>query len=143
MCVFGSEWAAISLAAEKLKQGAYFLSTSHVLQSALFEVVKSYNFKMSWGTATLFIHVRLIVRGRVCCCEEETATRCAARCAIDRIQTLNSWVYDTQRRRKIGRWAAQMLRGGRATRTDLLEQQQQKLQKAEATGVPKNDELRE
>lgn len=59
------EWAAISLAAEKLKQGAYFLSTSHVLQSALFEVVRSYNFKMSWGTATLFIHVRLRRREEV------------------------------------------------------------------------------
>lgn len=52
------EWADISLAAEKLKQGAFFLSTSHVLQSALFEVVKSLNFKMSWGTATLYVHVR-------------------------------------------------------------------------------------
>uniref|UniRef100_K3WX18 Histone-lysine N-methyltransferase, H3 lysine-79 specific n=1 Tax=Globisporangium ultimum (strain ATCC 200006 / CBS 805.95 / DAOM BR144) TaxID=431595 RepID=K3WX18_GLOUD len=78
------EWAEISLQAEKLKQGAYFLSTSHVLHSALFEVVKSMSFKMSWGTATLYIH----------------------------------------RRRKIGRWAAQMLRGGRATRTDLLQKQQ-------------------
>lgn len=27
-----------------------------------------------------------------------------------------------QRRRKIGRWAAQMLRGGRSARTDLLQQ---------------------
>ncbi|TYZ62281.1 hypothetical protein PybrP1_011400 [[Pythium] brassicae (nom. inval.)] len=103
-CFSDKEWAEISLAAEKLRQGAYFLSTSHVLQSALFEVVRSYNFKMSWGTATLFVH----------------------------------------RRRKIGRWAAQMLRGGRATRTDLLEQQQQKLHKSAAAGaLPKNDELRE
>ncbi|GAB9462799.1 hypothetical protein Gpo141_00000282 [Globisporangium polare] len=83
-CFSDKEWADISLAAEKLKQGAFFLSTSHVLKSALFEVVKSLNFKMSWGSATLYVH----------------------------------------RRRKIGRWAAQMLRGGRATRTDLLERQQ-------------------
>jgi hypothetical protein len=41
-----------------MKQGAFFLSTSHVLQTALFEVVKTLQFKMSWGTATLYIHVR-------------------------------------------------------------------------------------
>lgn len=40
-----------------MKQGAFFLSTSHVLQTALFEVVKTIQFKMSWGTATLYIHV--------------------------------------------------------------------------------------
>ncbi|TMW57464.1 hypothetical protein Poli38472_003389 [Pythium oligandrum] len=92
-CFNDNEWNQISLAAEKMKQGAFFLSTSHVLYSALFEVVKSYNFTMSWGTATLYIH----------------------------------------RRRRIGRWAAQMLRGGRATRTDLLEQQQAKATKSDET----------
>ncbi|RQM13895.1 hypothetical protein DD237_005543 [Peronospora effusa] len=75
------EWTQISLAAEKLKQGAFFISTTHVLRTGLFEVVKSVKFTMSWGVATVYIH----------------------------------------RRRKIGRWAAQMLRGGRSTRTDLLE----------------------
>lgn len=59
VCVY-REWADISLAAEKLKQGAFFLSTSHVLKSALFEVVKSLNFKMSWGSATLYVHVRVL-----------------------------------------------------------------------------------
>ncbi|UIZ27600.1 hypothetical protein KXD40_005843 [Peronospora effusa] len=75
------EWTQISLAAEKLKQGAFFISTTHILRTGLFEVVKSVKFTMSWGVATVYIH----------------------------------------RRRKIGRWAAQMLRGGRSTRTDLLE----------------------
>ncbi|GLD96068.1 hypothetical protein PINS_up004746 [Pythium insidiosum] len=89
-CFNDREWSQISLAAEQLPQGAFFLSTSHVLQSALFEVVKSIPFRMSWGTATLYVH----------------------------------------RRRRIGRWAAQMLRGGRATRTDLVEQQQQQQQQA-------------
>ncbi|ETL44339.1 hypothetical protein L914_05360 [Phytophthora nicotianae] len=84
-CFNDQEWTKISLAAEKLKQGAFFISTTHVLRTGLFEVVKSLNFTMSWGTATVYIH----------------------------------------RRRKIGRWAAQMLRGGRSTRTDLLEQQAQ------------------
>jgi hypothetical protein len=41
-----------------------------------------------------------------------------------------------QRRRRIGRWAAQMLRGGRATRTDLLDQQKQQEAKS------KDDEVR-
>ncbi|KAJ0407319.1 hypothetical protein ATCC90586_002247 [Pythium insidiosum] len=84
-CFNDREWSQISLTAEQLPQGAFFLSTSHVLQSALFEVLHSLPFRMSWGTATLYVH----------------------------------------RRRRIGRWAAQMLRGGRATRTDLLEKQQQ------------------
>ncbi|CAI5742285.1 unnamed protein product [Peronospora destructor] len=83
-CFDDKEWAQISLAAEKLKQGAFFISTTHVLRTGLFEVVKSVKFTMSWGVATVFIH----------------------------------------RRRKIGRWAAQMLRGGRSTRTDLLERSQ-------------------
>lgn len=52
------EWSQISLSAESMKQGAFFLSMSHVLQTALFEVVKTLQFKMSWGTATLYIHVR-------------------------------------------------------------------------------------
>ncbi|RLN52231.1 hypothetical protein BBJ28_00010614 [Nothophytophthora sp. Chile5] len=57
-CFNDKEWKDISLAAEKLKQGAFFLSTSHVLRTGLFEVVKSLTFAMSWGTATLYIHVR-------------------------------------------------------------------------------------
>ncbi|CAH0492775.1 unnamed protein product [Peronospora farinosa] len=80
-CFDDKEWTQISLAAEKLKQGAFFISTTHVLRTGLFEVIKSVKFTMSWGLATVYIH----------------------------------------RRRKIGRWAAQMLRGGRSTRTDLLE----------------------
>ncbi|KAG3032200.1 hypothetical protein PC121_g4075 [Phytophthora cactorum] len=95
-CFNDDEWAKISLAAEKLKQGAFFISTTHVLRTALFEVVKSLNFTMSWGTATVYIH----------------------------------------RRRRIGRWAAQMLRGGRSTRTDLLQQQSQSQQKEEGQATP-------
>ncbi|DBA04163.1 TPA: LOW QUALITY PROTEIN: hypothetical protein N0F65_004271 [Lagenidium giganteum] len=79
-CYSDAEWNGISLAAEQLKQGAFFVSASMVLHTALFEVVRSLQVKMSWGTCTFYIH----------------------------------------RRRKIGRWAAQMLRGGRATRTDLM-----------------------
>ncbi|RLN51892.1 hypothetical protein BBJ29_005765 [Phytophthora kernoviae] len=101
-CFNDKEWAEISLAAEKLKQGAFFISTSHVLRTGLFEVVKSLNFAMSWGTATVYIH----------------------------------------RRRKIGRWAAQMLRGGHSTRTDLLQQQSQKQQKEEGQATPDNDDIR-
>ncbi|KAI9994089.1 hypothetical protein PInf_016653 [Phytophthora infestans] len=82
------EWTKISRAAEKIKQGSFFISTTHVLRTGLFEVVKSLNFTMSWGTAAVYIH----------------------------------------RRRKIGRWAAEMLRGGRSTRTDLLQQQSQNQQ---------------
>ncbi|CAI5711086.1 unnamed protein product [Hyaloperonospora brassicae] len=81
-CFDDKEWTQISLAAERLKQGAFFISTTQVLRTGLFEVVKSLQLPMSWGTATAYIH----------------------------------------RRRKIGRWAAQMLRGGRSTRTDLLQQ---------------------
>ncbi|CEG48323.1 hypothetical protein F443_05549 [Plasmopara halstedii] len=81
-CFSDQDWIKISVAAEKLKQGAFFISTTHVLKTGLFEVVKSASLTMSWGSATVYIH----------------------------------------RRRKIGRWAAQMLRGGRPTRTDLLQQ---------------------
>ncbi|CAH0479495.1 unnamed protein product [Peronospora belbahrii] len=80
-CFDDKEWTQISLAAENLKQGAFFISTTHVLRTGLFEVFKSGNFTMSWGVATVYIH----------------------------------------RRRKIGRWAAQMLRGGRSARTDLVQ----------------------
>ncbi|EEY65502.1 uncharacterized protein PITG_16814 [Phytophthora infestans T30-4] len=83
-CFNDEEWTKISRAAEKIKQGSFFISTTHVLRTGLFEVVKSLNFTMSWGTAA--------------------------------------------RRRKIGRWAAEMLRGGRSTRTDLLQQQSQNQQ---------------
>lgn len=78
-CFNDKEWHQISLMAEMMKHGAYFLSTSHILHSALFDVIKSIPFCMSWGTATLYIH----------------------------------------QRRRLGRWASQMLRGGRATRSDL------------------------
>ncbi|KAF4033964.1 Histone methylation protein DOT1 [Phytophthora infestans] len=87
-CFNDEEWTKISRAAEKIKQGSFFISTTHVLRTGLFEVVKSLNFTMSWGTAAVYIH----------------------------------------RRRKIGRWAAEMLRGGRSTRTDLLQQQSQNQQ---------------
>ena len=56
--VFYREWTQISLAAEKLKQGAFFISTTQVLRTGLFEVVKSLPLPMSWGTATAYIHVR-------------------------------------------------------------------------------------
>jgi SAM-dependent methyltransferase len=58
-CLSDSEWSEISLAAEKLKQGAYFISTSHILHTALFEVINNQTFRMSWGTCTLYIHVSL------------------------------------------------------------------------------------
>ncbi|KAJ8569076.1 hypothetical protein ON010_g6186 [Phytophthora cinnamomi] len=99
-CFNDKEWAQISLAAEKLKQGAFFISTTHILRTGLFEVVKSVNFTMSWGTATVYIH----------------------------------------RRRKIGRWAAQMLRGGHSTRTDLLQQQSLDRQKEEGQATPARDD---
>ncbi|KAE9047716.1 hypothetical protein PR001_g310 [Phytophthora rubi] len=103
-CFNDKEWAQISLQAEKLKQGAFFISTTHVLRTGLFEVVKSVNFAMSWGTATVYIH----------------------------------------RRRKIGRWAAQMLRGGHSTRTDLLQQQQQSSnqEKEEGKATPASDDMK-
>ncbi|KAE8888655.1 hypothetical protein PF005_g2838 [Phytophthora fragariae] len=106
-CFNDKEWTQISRAAEKLKQGAFFISTTHVLRTGLFEVVKSVNFAMSWGTATVYIH----------------------------------------RRRKIGRWAAQMLRGGHSTRTDLLQQQQQQQQssnqeKEEGQATPASDDMK-
>jgi hypothetical protein len=40
-----------------------------------------------------------------------------------------------QRRRKIGRWAAQMLRGGHSTRTDLLQQSQNQKEEGQATAA--------
>uniref|UniRef100_M4BSD8 Histone-lysine N-methyltransferase, H3 lysine-79 specific n=1 Tax=Hyaloperonospora arabidopsidis (strain Emoy2) TaxID=559515 RepID=M4BSD8_HYAAE len=57
-CFDDKEWTQISLAAEKLKQGAFFISTTQVLRTGLFEVVKSVQLTMSWGTATAYIHVR-------------------------------------------------------------------------------------
>lgn len=94
-CFSDQDWAKVSIAAEKLKQGAFFVSTTHVLRTGLFEVVKSLNFPMSWGSAIVYIH----------------------------------------RRRKIGRWAAQMLRGGRSTRTDLLQQQPDSRQTKEGQAI--------
>ncbi|RLN86758.1 hypothetical protein BBJ28_00022435 [Nothophytophthora sp. Chile5] len=130
-CFNDKEWKDISLAAEKLKQGAFFLSTSHVLRTGLFEVVKSLNFAMSWGTATLYIHVRSSRR--------EKGERPTSRLAASGHSALTAVC--VQRRRKIGRWAAQMLRGGHSTRTDLLQQQAQEQPKEEGQASAAADDL--
>ncbi|CCI49520.1 unnamed protein product [Albugo candida] len=57
-CFSDSDWRSISLVAEKLKQGSYVITASQILQSALFEVVKSEQVKTSWGTAKIYIHRR-------------------------------------------------------------------------------------
>ncbi|GMF11524.1 unnamed protein product [Phytophthora lilii] len=83
---------------------------------------------MSWGTATVYIHVghyELI----------SILLRTHLQVFVFALQ---------QRRRKIGRWAAQMLRGGHSTRTDLLQQQQsQKQQKEEGQLTSAADDSKE
>jgi SAM-dependent methyltransferase len=42
--------------AEKLKKGSLFISTTHILRSAVFDLVDTQVFDMSWGTATVYFH---------------------------------------------------------------------------------------
>ncbi|RHY01817.1 hypothetical protein DYB36_013651, partial [Aphanomyces astaci] len=42
----------ISKDAEQLKQGAYFISVSHILASPLFEVLRTLTVQMGWGNCT-------------------------------------------------------------------------------------------
>ncbi|RHY96863.1 hypothetical protein DYB37_006943 [Aphanomyces astaci] len=43
----------ISKDAEQLKQGAYFISVSHILASPLFEVLRTLTVQMGWGNCTV------------------------------------------------------------------------------------------
>ncbi|OQR94431.1 hypothetical protein ACHHYP_01272 [Achlya hypogyna] len=58
-CFSPAMWERISKQAEQLKQGAYFVSVSHVLQSPLFEVLRTMVVTMSWGSCTVYIHRRM------------------------------------------------------------------------------------
>ncbi|CAK4105133.1 unnamed protein product [Aphanomyces euteiches] len=57
-CFTPSMWQRISKDAEKLKQGAYFISVSHILASPLFEVLRTLTLPMSWGMCTIYIQRR-------------------------------------------------------------------------------------
>ncbi|OQS02786.1 hypothetical protein THRCLA_04883, partial [Thraustotheca clavata] len=57
-CFSPTMWERISKQAEQLKQGAFFISVSHVLASPLFEVLRSMIVTMSWGQCTVYIHRR-------------------------------------------------------------------------------------
>lgn len=67
-----SDWRSISLVAEKLKQGSYVITASQILQSALFEVVKSEQVKTSWGTAKIYIHVMLTIHHLNCSSDDNS-----------------------------------------------------------------------
>lgn len=49
----------LSIAAERLKPGAFFITFTKGLTSDMFEVLERKRYKMSWGPATVFIHRRL------------------------------------------------------------------------------------
>ncbi|ETV84729.1 hypothetical protein H257_03836 [Aphanomyces astaci] len=53
-----SMWERISKDAEQLKQGAYFISVSHILASPLFEVLRTLTVQMGWGNCTVYIQRR-------------------------------------------------------------------------------------
>ncbi|KAF0684842.1 Aste57867_23187 [Aphanomyces stellatus] len=57
-CFSPEMWQRISKEAEQLKQGAYFISVSHILASPLFEVLQTMTLPMSWGTCTVYIQRR-------------------------------------------------------------------------------------
>ncbi|EQC42558.1 hypothetical protein SDRG_00288 [Saprolegnia diclina VS20] len=58
-CFSPGTWERISKQAEQLKQGAYFVSVSHVLLSPLFEVLRTMVVTMSWGSCTVYVHRRM------------------------------------------------------------------------------------
>jgi hypothetical protein len=58
-CAVCVQMEELSIAAERLKPGAFCITFTKGLTSDMFEVLERKRYKMSWGPATVFIHRRL------------------------------------------------------------------------------------